>query len=284
MRPPLVAIIYNPKSGSYSRARIKALGVAFEQLGARVVASPTTPEMVEIGSDVDRVCVVGGDGTVRQVVEALRVARRAMPLSIDPCGTVNLLSMEAPRDLSPRALAMRLLGEAHRLQYGVAINDTIFLACASVGPEAWAVEHVSTGLKRGIGRLAYAAALVPFLVRWRRFPIRLDIGDRAIACEAFYVAKGRYFAGKWMLSPQADLCRPEMRLVVLKTARRRDMLRFWMRLLLHRAIEDLPFVEVIVCTEFRASASLPLAVQADGDIVTSLPARFALIPTPIAVA
>jgi hypothetical protein len=50
----------------------------------------------------------------------------------------------------------------------VALNDTFFLACASVGPDSRAVAEVSLALKRRIGKLAYAAAFGRILFDWRR--------------------------------------------------------------------------------------------------------------------
>jgi diacylglycerol kinase family enzyme len=280
----LVQIVYNPASGGYSPARIGALRAAFEGRGARALLTPTGRDPIAIDADVDRLCVAGGDGTVRHAAQAVQRAGRPIAIAVDPSGTVNLLSREIGEDTAPEALAARLLGGDHRLCYGVTLDETLFLACASVSPEAWAVGSVSVALKRRIGRLAYAAALLPFLRRWPRVPIRIDVDGRSIACEAFYVAKGRYFAGRWVLSPHAGLAVKTMALVILKTARRRDMARFWTRLLLHRPVDDLPFVETVTCTAFSASAGTPLAVQADGDIAAALPARFAMIPDPFAFA
>jgi diacylglycerol kinase family enzyme len=276
----LVEIVYNPASGGYSAARIQALREAFERQGARVLLSPTGRDPIALDPEADLLCVAGGDGTVRHAALALHRAGRPIPIAICPSGTVNLLSGEIGRDTTPESLAGRLLGADYRPCYGVMLNDTMFLACASVSPETWAVESVSVALKRRIGRFAYAIALLPLLRRWPRTPIRLDVGGRSIACEAFYVAKGRYFAGRWVLSPRAGIAEPEMQLVILKTARRLDMARFWTRLLLRRRVDDLPFVEIVACTAFTASAAVPLAVQADGDVATTLPARFELIPIP----
>lgn len=284
MARPLIQIVYNASSGGYAPARIDALRAAFEARGARVRLSPTGKEPIAIDAEAQGLCIAGGDGTVRHAAHALLRAGRAIPIGIYPTGTINLLSREAGLDSAAGPLAERLLGTGHRACYAVTLDDTMFLACASVGPETWAVGRVSLRLKRRIGRFAYAVALVPFLARWPRIPIRLDIAGRMIACEAFYVAKGRYFAGGWVLSSSARLGAPDMQLVILRTARRRDMARFWARLLVRRPVGDLPFVETIACTAFEASADSPLGVQADGDIAASLPASFAVIPTPFAIA
>lgn len=282
--PPQVQIVYNPRSGGYSSADIDALRAAFEARGAHVLLSPTSDRPIEIDSDTRRLCVAGGDGTLRHAADAVRRTGRAVPIGVYPSGTVNLLSREAGLRRDVDILADRLMGAAHREHYAVALDDALFLVCASVGPEAWAVTRVSLGLKRWMGRFAYGVALLPFLIRWPRTAIRLDIGGRIVDCEAFYVAKGRYFAGRWVLSSSARLTSPDMRLVMLRTARRRDMARFWLCLLLRRPVDSLSFVETTVCGAFSASAAAPLVVQADGDVVDTLPARFAVIPAPLVFA
>jgi diacylglycerol kinase family enzyme len=287
MRRPVVEIIYNPASGGYAAERIEALCAAFAQRGAEVRLSATGRDGVKVSADADHVCVAGGDGTVRQVAEALHRAGLDPTISVYPSGTVNLLMLETGQDCSPDALAERALGgDPGRAHYGVTLNETLFLACANVGPEAWAVEGVSPRLKRLIGRFAYAVALLPLLVRWPRTPIRLEAsgsetGRRTIDCEAFYVAKGRFFAGRWCLSPRAGLDRPEMRVVALATARRIDMARFWSRLALHRPVDDLPGITAFACTSLTATSATPLPMQADGDIAATLPARFEILPTPL---
>ncbi|WBO20888.1 diacylglycerol/lipid kinase family protein [Sphingomonas abietis] len=287
MRQPIVDIVYNPASGGYAADRIDALRAAFAERGADVRLSATGRDGVTVNPEADHVCVAGGDGTVRQVVEALHRAGLDPTISICPTGTVNLLMLETGQDGAPEAIAARVLGgDDIRTHYGVAVNDTLFLACANVGPEAWAVERVSSGLKRWIGRFAYAVALLPLLIRWPRTPIRLAVdapaaGRRTIDCEAFYVAKGRYFAGRWRLSAEASLQRPDIRVVALATARRIDMARFWCRLALHRPIETMPGVTAFACTALTATSAVPLAVQADGDIATTLPARFEIMAQPL---
>src|SRR5690606_19476787 len=144
-------------------------------------------------------------------------------LSIYPAGTINLLAREAGYPTDPETFARLVLsGEPRRLHYPVMLGDGYFFACAGVGPDSFAVEQVSTRLKRRIGRLAYLAAFVRLLWRWPRHAIRLEAEGRTVECEAFYVAKGRYYAGGWSFAQQARVHDPVLHVVALPTARRRD--------------------------------------------------------------
>ena len=106
-------------------------------------------------------------------------------------------------------------------------------------------------------------------------------GEGEIACEAFYVAKGRYYAGRWSFAPKARLDEPLLHVVALKTARRRDYARFVWTLLRNGDPSSLANVAILTCTSLRATADTALPIQADGDIVGELPATMTIGEAPL---
>jgi diacylglycerol kinase (ATP) len=275
---PTVQLFYNRGAGRHCPRRIEALRAGFEARGAAVILSECGPSHpIEVGEETSHVCAVGGDGTVRHVAIALARCGRTLPLSVYPAGTINLVHRERLFPLDPADHAARLLDEAGGGPFhAVALNDSFFLACASVGPDSRAVAEVSLPLKRRIGKLAYAWAFVRILFDWRRSPIRLEHEVGALDCEAFYVAKGRYFAGPWSFAPEASVAEPLLHVVALRTARRRDFARFAFALWRGRPVGALPGVTAFTCTALKAEAQAPLPIQADGDPVGTLPATIAL--------
>jgi diacylglycerol kinase family enzyme len=272
----------NPGSGSYSSARIQALRDAFEVHGATVIQTPCSSQPPAIAKDADHVCIAGGDGTVREIVGAVARSGRAPELSIYPMGTINLLAREGLYPADPQQFVRRVLsGEPARLHYPVAVGDGLFFVCASVGPDSAAVARVSLRLKRVIGRLAYAVAFCRVLLDWPRPTIRLQVGDNPLVCEAFYIAKGRYFAGPWSFAPQAGVDQPVLHLVAFARMRRRDFFAFLWVLLRRGAIERLNGVTCLPCTSLSAECDRPIAVEADGDIVASLPVEISLGEAPL---
>jgi diacylglycerol kinase family enzyme len=283
MASPVVQLIYNPAAGGHCPRRLDALRAGFEARGARVILSQCGPGRgIEVGGEASHVCAVGGDGTARHVTLALARCGRALPLSVYPAGTVNLLHRERPFRTDPDGHALRLLGEEEgALLHPASLNDTVFLACASVGPDSRAVAQVSLRLKARIGKLAYVVAFARILLDWRRTSIRLAWDGGSLVCEAFYVAKGRYFAGPWSFAPEASTAEPLLHVVALETARRRDFARFAWALWRARPVGDLPGVASFECTRLSADADEALPVQADGDPVGTLPVRIALRETPL---
>jgi diacylglycerol kinase family enzyme len=285
MPSPVVQLFYNRSAGGHCPARLDSLRAGLEAKGARVVLTECGPgRAIEVGAEASHVCAVGGDGTLRHVALAVARCGRALPVSFYPAGTVNLLHRERPCATDPEGHALRLLGEEGGCGlHPASLNDTFFLACASVGPDSRAVAEVSLKLKARIGKLAYAVAFARILLDWRRTPIRLAWDGGGTVCEAFYVAKGRYFAGPWSFAPEASVAEPLLHVVALATARRRDFARFALALWRKRPVEGLPGVSAFTCTALAAEADEPLPVQADGDPVCTLPASIALHETPLSL-
>jgi len=280
-----VQLFYNRTSGRHCEHRLEALRAGFEAKGAKVLLSECGPaHPIEIGDGISHVCAVGGDGTLRHVALALARCGRRLPLSVYPAGTVNLVHRERLFPLDPAGHALRLLGEDQgAVLHPVALNDTFFLACASVGPDSRAVAEVSLALKARVGKLAYAWAFARILLDWRRAPIRLAWEGGALDCEAFYVAKGRYYAGPWSFAPEADIAEPLLHVVALALARRRDFARFAFALWRGRRVGALPGATAFTCTALEAGSASPLPIQADGDPVGTLPASIALHGTPLSL-
>lgn len=278
MASPTVQLFYNRTAGGHCPRRLAALRAGFEAKGAKVLLSECGPaHAIEVGAETSHVCAVGGDGTLRHVALALARCGRRLPLSVYPAGTVNLVHRERLFPLDPASHALRLLGEDRgESLHPAALNDTFFLACASVGPDSRAVAGVSLALKRRIGRLAYAVAFARLLLDWKRTPIRVVWDGGTLDCEAFYVAKGRYFAGPWSFAPEADVGKPLLHVVALATARRRDFARFAWALWRGSRVDSLPGVTAFTCTALEAQSQAPLPIQVDGDPAGALPASISL--------
>lgn len=278
----VVQLLLNPASGAYSSARVWALRAALEAQGATVIETPCGDRPPTVADGVDHLCIVGGDGTVRDVAGALAANSELPTLSVFPMGTINLLARETLYSRDPRRFAAHLLSAVPaRSHYAAAVGDRLFFACASVGPDSAAVARVSTRLKRLIGRLAYVVAFLRVLVAWPRATIRLEVDGTPLRCEAFYVAKGRYFAGPWSFAPEAALDQPVLHLVAFARMRRRDFLAFFWAMVRRRPIERLNGVTCLRCTRLNADCDTPLPVQADGDIAACLPVEIALRETPL---
>jgi len=272
----LVQLFVNPHAGSWRRKRIAALKAAFESVGAKVIMTPSVRGRLDVADGVDHVCAVGGDGTVRYVAEAVSRAGLALPMSVYPLGTVNLLARECGYSPDAEVFVRRALSiPAQRRHYTGLIGETLILNCVSVGPDSMAVAILSSRLKRLIGRAAYGVAFCRIFADGPRQRLRIVSGGGEIACEAVYVAKGRFFAGDWSFAPEAAVDEPLFHVVALRHATRLAVLRFGWALLRERIPKD---AIRFTCSELAIYGDNDNPVQADGDIVAHLPVHIGLAP------
>jgi diacylglycerol kinase (ATP) len=276
--PITVQLLVNPASGSYAPARVAALVAALQAAGAQVRRTDTVfGEHPVLMDDVDQLCIAGGDGTARIGLDALANAGRSVPVSIYPMGTINLVAREClyPRD--PKAFAERVIRTPQKRVHHVGIvGGRAFVACASVGPDSAAVAGVSTRLKKRIGRAAYGVALGRQLIDWPTLQIMLTADDRAVDCAAFFVAKGRYFAGPWQIASAARLHDPMLHIVALKSAGRLAYARFMLAVMRGKPLDRDANITAFTTRKLIADCAKPFPVQADGDYVGRLPATFSV--------
>ena len=279
MNRPRIIIAYNPKSGSFSQIRLNNLQSGFASAGydARFVDS-YSEDLLPAAAAAQHLCVVGGDGTLRDVVARIQDTENLPSISVYPAGTINLVAREALYPANIRQFVARVTDVMQtRGHYHCELNSKPMLVCASIGPDSVAVASVSARLKNRIGRFAYAAAFGKLLLKWPRRTITVLVDGETHVCEAAFVLNGKFFAGPWQLSPDADLTQPKFQLLLLPKARRRDYLRLIAATVLSRALAPKNWVRISAETaEIDGAEDVP--VQVDGDIAATLPVKVTMNP------
>ena len=226
----------------------------------------------------EAIVAAGGDGTVSAVVNGL--AGRALPLGVLPLGSANVLAREIRLPRAAEALAALVASGPVSEIWPGRISNRAFVIMASAGFDSEIVAAVSPGMKRRVGRLAFAWG---FLVRfWHcracELTIRADgVEHRAAAVIA---AKGRYYAGPFVVAPSADLAEPMLELVLLGRSGRWAMLRYATALFLGR-VPRLGDITIVRARQASVAANRALPVQADGEIVGELPVTLAVADRPL---
>lgn len=278
---PIVQLVCNPDAGGYSPRRIDRLRAAWAAQGFETRISESSPRVrFQLADDAARICIVGGDGTVRHVLADPALRNGGKPVDIFPAGTINLAAREWKINRQPALFVKSALGREPRPIYPAMVNDAAFLVCASIGPDARAVANVSLALKNYIGRLAYGVAMLREWLDWQRPQLTVEVDGEMIICEAVYIAKGRYYAGPWSFAPDARLGSPLLHVVALRRARRRDYLAFVLAMIAGRPTA-LANIHSRRGLDISVRSDGEDVVQVDGDIATSLPAIFQVSPAPI---
>jgi diacylglycerol kinase family enzyme len=283
MKPRTIQLFLTPTPGARVLARVEALSRALGANGIQVILTKSGFDPLVIDEEADHVCAVGGDGTLRHVVEAARRLDRSIGASVYPVGTVNLVAKEYAYPRAPKAFASRLASGVLEERHFASVNGLPILACASIGPDSYAVEALSPRLKRWFGRSAYLIALMGLLVRWPRATMILHHDGRQTKCEAVYIAKGRFFAGPWSIAPDASGALPFLHVVALPQASRLHYLRFAWAIFRHRP-QALTGVERFTCNALTIEGAPATPLQSDGDVLAHLPATIRMEEDPIGFA
>ena len=267
--------VYNPVSGSFDERRMAAFVSALEGEGFDVRPMPTTRDGAQLSGTADLVCVHGGDGTLRDVVQALGRRAGEVPLAIAASGTINLVARELryPKKPAPFAKALRAAWDRGRESWLSAplytLGDMPVVSCLSIGPDSQAVARVSDELKGRIGRYAYVVALAQQMREWSRQPmtVRGELADGTsfeTQAEAVIASHGALYAGPFRLSAKAALHADSIELVTLHRSTRLGTLALSTAAMLRLPIKRLGLADIRTVRRVEFDRCV-LPVQVDGD-------------------
>lgn len=289
--PPL-RIIHNPMAGRRRRrllatveSALVAAGVAsrVSATGARGDAERIARAAAAAGEPV--VAVAGGDGTINEAINGLAGGNTA--LAVIPLGTANVFAAELDLPHSPGEIATLAARPTRRsIHLGVIAlagrAPRRFSIMADVGFDAHVVANLNLRLKRATGKFAYVWQT---LIEWRRLsPRRYRVtADGAVCdCASAIVAKGHFYAGRYVAAPEASPDRDSFELVLFERGGRWAVLRYALALGLGR-LPNAKGVRVVRARDIRIEGPDGEPVHADGDIVGTLPARFTIAPDKLSV-
>lgn len=300
-----VALIYNPASGQYSARRDAAVSEIMAVLGEAGISAKAfetsgpgsamtiADEAVRAGFDTILAC--GGDGTVHEVLQSL-VGTDAS-LGVVPLGTANALAADLGLVASPAKVARKLLDASPaRISVGrIHYNDQsgnpgsrYFIVAAGVGADALLMSRLDSRLKR---RLGYVLYLIEAFRIWltSSFPLFEAVlpanengGSRVVNVSQLLAVRVRSFGGVLReLAPGASLRNGSLNLLAFKTQSRLRYMMFLLAVIagkhtFKREVEllDTPSIE---CRPHNGSREA-LFVEADGEVLGSLPVRLEVVP------
>ncbi len=285
-RTPRVLIVHNPAAGR-GQARFAATLERLEALGCDVEVRATARRgdaealaRAGQGQGFARVVAAGGDGTINEVIQGL--AGSGTALALLPLGTANVLAVEIGLDPAPAALAQTI---AHGSEQPVCLGRLRgpegaarwFAMMAGVGADAHAVAGVNLSLKRVLGKGAYYAEMLRQLLVFPFPRYRLSVDGTAYEAASVVVAKGRYYAGRYLLAPKARLTEPVFQVCLFERRGRLAALRY-ARAMQQGRLANLPDYRIVTGRVVRIEAPAGDPVQADGDILATLPVEIEAVP------
>lgn len=291
-------LLYNPFSGQNALHAAKQAQAVFLDAGIDAEVAPTispsesgTQAKRAIARGWDAIFACGGDGTIRDIAEGL-LGEDAV-LGVIPSGTANVLAHDLGIPLDP-AKAARAALRAAPLRVGVGWVECVglegsavkkcFLCVAGVGLDGHLFYKLNKGETRNLKLLVYLlgafrAWLVSQMV-WFSVSASGGANEAQGTTQLLAVRLSNFGGVLRQLAPGASLLRDDLRIVLFKTSSRWRYLLYVLRGIF--AVRRLPSkIELSYSNEIRCeprAGSVPVYVEADGELFGKLPARIWMVP------
>lgn len=266
-----ILIIGNPiASGGDAGKRISALKDALEKKGHSAEAYLTKfagdgkERVSKVEDDVDRIVIVGGDGTVNEVINGIPEGFKT-PLLQLPTGNANLLA----RDLKlPKTInkVVSLLENGTVIMADVAqMNGTRFIMVAGVGLDARVTEALKRKRTGRVNNFSYLGPILEALGQHSKseFCVEVD-GAAPVKGAAVLVCNIRNYAGICDIAYDADIASRVLDIVVLP----KDNLFSFLKYLLFARfskITRLKNIKYLKGKKIKITSDIQIPIELDGD-------------------
>ena len=290
-------VIVNPTAGGGRAAR--SMPWLRERLGPRpearieVTARPGDAEALASGAAAaghDRVVVVGGDGTVQEVVNGLLDRPSPPELGLLPLGSGNDLarSLGLPTETGA-AWRIAIGGETRPLDVARARNgdgtERWFASAGGIGFDAQVAAAMIERSGWQVGRAGYLLTTLAELRRYANRHVRLTIDATTTVHHVLLVAiaNGAYYGGGMRIAPAARVDDGVLDVCVVGDISRLTAIRQLPNLYRGTHV-DHPRVSLHAGRTIEVDGDGDTRVHLDGEPFGSLPLRVSIVPAALEVA
>jgi YegS/Rv2252/BmrU family lipid kinase len=290
-------LIVNPVAGAGKTARVwprikermQALGIRFESALTEAPGHARELARLAIRDGYDMVVSVGGDGTINEVVNGMYDTGQmdGTRLGIICTGTGGDYMRTVGNHGTYVEACERLTGPG-RFPSDVGLVEyhkngkterRLFVNFAGLGFDAEVVRATTQRLKMLKATASYLTGLLSTLLFYRNKNVTITLDGEALnrrIC-TILVNNGRYGGGGMLAAPAADLNDGLLDVVVIGDLSKPDLL--WSLPRIYRGTHlTHPKVMLKKAKEVEIRSEENVFVQADGELLGQLPARFSILP------
>jgi YegS/Rv2252/BmrU family lipid kinase len=266
-------------------ARAKELGLHGDQLLSERPGHLTELAR-EAASDGRLIVVVGGDGTLNEVVNG--IAGTNAEVAVLPNGTGQ--DFGRTHDIPTRfdeAVAVALNGVAKEVDLGRASfiapdgarATRVFANVGSAGMSGAVAARANSGSKALGGRTTFYYSLVREFLAWENTDVTVsfDGGHRRGPMHDVIVANGRWHGGGMKLAPDAHPADGEFDIVLIGDVGKLDFVTTSPKLYKGGHVGHHK-VEVVRSSHVEIDATDPIPLELDGEVAGTTPAHFEIVP------
>lgn len=204
-------VIANPIAGNArGKRRAEELSSALTAAGLEVDLHLTSgrgdapQRLARLEPEVDLLVVVGGDGSVGEVLSA---TPPGLPVAVHPMGTANVLSLDLrlPRNVAG-TVAMVLAGKSTLIDVAD-VNGRLSFLVTGVGIDGVIVRAIDEARTGSISKLTYVKASLRHLLRYKAPRLTVEIDGELLPDEYAWVLVSNMigYGGFMKLSPDRKL-------------------------------------------------------------------------------
>lgn len=230
---------------------------------------------------VGRLAVVGGDGTLGEVLSGL--TRFNVPIAVLPTGTANLLGRTLGLSRKPEHTASLIQkGSIRRFDMG-RVGGRCFVSVAGVGFDAQVVRELEHRRRGSISKFSYLLPTVHALRNHRPIPLTVEVDGQVISENSAWVVvcNVKHYAAYFQFTPDADPTDGLFDLCVLHDPGRWSLVLTYLRALRHRRRQP-PAVTYPRGRRIKIWASTgAVPYELDGDYVGETPVQIEMTPAAV---
>lgn len=238
-------------------------------------------------NDYDGCCVIGGDGTVHEVVNGLlsRGEEIPFPIGLIPAGSGNTLHLHQHGRDPVEAARIIVAGKTSPLDVARVVMGGDVVYCINiVGWSAVADINCLAEKLRFLGPIRYAVAALRFIVNPRRRFARLTLDGQSYDDEfVFVIGCNTKFTGNGMkLAPQAEINDGKIDVVVVRKASRLELLKLFRRVFDGSHV-SMPCVEIHQVHSYAIELDDQEPLNLDGEATGRAPFSVEVLPTALRI-
>ncbi len=228
-------------------------------------------------NEFDVVAVMGGDGTINEVINGLFPTN--IPINIIPSGVANVFANEVGIPINPlKACEAIYKGNLYEVDLGK-INDSYFLSLASIGFDSHVLKDTPSSLKRKYGKLAYIYTGLKTIFSYEPSPIYVTVKENAKKKKCYFMVVGNvsiYGTPYVKMTPKASVNDGLLDVCLFKKENFINYFRYFLGAIF-KIHTQFPDVEYFQTDKFYVESEKPLLVEVDGDVWGELPTTFSIL-------